>query len=85
MNLSLRSESIGFISNIFPLLIDSAILRIGFLDPFINSIFRLIDNLLNFLSILSFSSFSNSFSTFSICISCFCINLSSKFNIFICC
>ena len=40
MHLSLRFESIGSILRFFPLLIYSTILRIVFLNPFINLILK---------------------------------------------
>ena len=52
--LFLRLESIGFILRFLPLHIYSAILRIDFLNPLINLMFKLSANSLNFISIPSF-------------------------------
>lgn len=52
--LFLRLQSIGFILRFLPLHIYSAILRIDFLNPLINLMFKLSANSLNFISIPSF-------------------------------
>ena len=49
-----RLQSIGFILRFLPLHIYSALLKIDFLNPLINLMFKLPANSLNFISIPSF-------------------------------